>query len=225
MTCSFSSFTNSSRGVMILINNNFEFKVEGVKTDKNGNVVLFKMASAAVMLRSKCRYMDLGGKPTDYFFSLETRNYTSKVINKLIDEDIEYTKTKYVLNCQKQFYEKLYDNVNEINDDTPIENIIGENETKLSDAEAEAIEGEITYAELAKALKNMKNEKSPGLDGYTVEFFKFFWIDIGVFVLRSINYGYRTGLLSVTQKQCIITCLPKPNKCRYNLKSGDQFLC
>ena len=157
--------------------------------------------------------MDLGEKPTNYFFSLETRNYTSKVINKLIDEDIEYTKTKDVLNCQKQFYEKLYDNVNEIIDDTPIENIIGENETKLSDAEAETIEGEITYAELAKVLKNMKNEKSPGLDGYTVEFFKFFWIDIGVFVLRSINYGYRTGFLSVTQKQGIITCLPKPNKC------------
>ena len=65
----------------------------------------------------------------------------------------------------------------------------------------------------------MKNEKSPGLDGYTVEFFKFFWIYIGVFDLRSINYGYRTGLLSVTQKQGIITCLPKPNKCRYDLKN------
>ena len=64
----------------------------------------------------------------------------------------------------------------------------------------------------------MKNEKSPGLDGYTVDVFKFFWIDIGVFVLGSINYGYKTGLLSVTQKQCIITCLPKPNKCRYKLK-------
>ena len=65
----------------------------------------------------------------------------------------------------------------------------------------------------------MKNEKSPGLDGFTVEFFKFFWIDIGVFVLRSINYGYGTGSLSVAPKQCIITCLPKPNKCRYNLKT------
>ena len=30
----------------------------------------------------------------------------------------------------------------------------------------------------------MKNEKKPGLDGFTVEFLKFFWIDIGVFVLR-----------------------------------------
>ena len=48
-------------------------------------------------------------------------------------------KTKDVLNYQKQFYENLYENVNEINDDTPIENINGENETKLSDAEAETI--------------------------------------------------------------------------------------
>ena len=172
-----------------------------------------------VMLRSKCRYMDLGEKPTNYFFNLENRNYTSKVINKLIYDDIEYTKTNEVLNCQKQFYEKLYDNVNEIDEYTPIENIIGENDTKLSEAEAQKIEGEMTYVELTKALKNMKNEKSPGLDGFTVEFFKFFWIDIGVFVLRSINYGYRTGSLSVTQKQGIITCLPKPNKCRYNLKN------
>ena len=172
-----------------------------------------------VMLRSKCRYMDLGEKPTNYFFNLENRNYTSKVINKLIYDDNEYTKTNEVLNCQKQFYEKLYDNVNVIDEYTPIENIIGENDTKLSEAEAQKIEGEMTYVELTKALKNMKNEKSPGLDGFTVEFSKFFWIDIGVFVLRSINYGYRTGSLSVTQKQGIITCLPKPNKCRYNLKN------
>ena len=43
--------------------------------------------------------------------------------------------------------------MNETNDDSPIENIIGENETKLSAAEAEIIEGEITYVKLAKALK------------------------------------------------------------------------
>ena len=40
-----------------------------------------------------------------------------------------------------------------------------------------------------------------------------------MFVLRSINHGDRTGSLSVTQKQGIITCLPKPNKCKYNLKN------
>ena len=55
--------------------------------------------------------------------------------------------TNEVLNCQKQFYEKLYDNVNEVDEYTPIENIIGENDTKLSEAEAQKIEGEMTYVE------------------------------------------------------------------------------
>ena len=34
-----------------------------------------------VMLRSRSRYEDLGEKPTRYFFNLEKRNYTSKVIH------------------------------------------------------------------------------------------------------------------------------------------------
>ena len=98
--------------------------------------------------------MDLGEKPTS-FFNLENRNDTSKFINKLIYDDIEYTKNNEVLNCQNHFYEKLYDNVNEVDEDTPIENIIGENDTKLSEAGTHQIEGEMTYVELhvTKALK------------------------------------------------------------------------
>ena len=46
---------------------------------------------------------------------------------------------------------------------------------KLSDKESQELEGEISYSELTFALKNMKNDKSPGLDGFTVEFFKFFF--------------------------------------------------
>ena len=65
----------------------------------------------------------------------------------------------------------------------------------------------------------MKNNKSPGLDGFTVEFFKFFWTDIGHFILQSLNYGYRNGSLSITQKQGVITCIPKQNKSWINLKN------
>ena len=71
----------------------------------------------------------------------------------------------------------------------------------------------------------MKNNKTPGLDGFIMELFiYFFLIDIGHFVHHSVNYAYRTGLLSVTQKQRIITCLSKPNKSTENLKkTGDRF--
>ena len=36
----FSSYTNMSRGVMVLINNNFEQTVKNIRTDKNGNYII-----------------------------------------------------------------------------------------------------------------------------------------------------------------------------------------
>ena len=140
-------------------------------------------------------------------------------MNKIIEENgNEFTEMQDILNSQKRFYQTLYDEINII-DDMPIKNMLGENEKSLSQQEAEHLEGEIKIEELTKALKNMKNDKSPGLDGFTAEFYKFFWIDIGTFVLRSLNYAYRFGQLSVTQKQGVITCLPKPNKNRHFLKN------
>ena len=38
------------------------------------------------MLRSQCRYEDLGEKPSNYFFHLENMNYINKVMNKLVNE-------------------------------------------------------------------------------------------------------------------------------------------
>ena len=40
-----------------------------------------------MMLRPRSRYEDLGEKPTRYFFDLEKRNYTSKVIHKLGNQE------------------------------------------------------------------------------------------------------------------------------------------
>ena len=137
----------------------------------------------------------------------------------LIDENGEeiYT-TQDILETQKKYYKNLYDEKIQI-DETPICELIGENENKLNNEEVQSLEGELTYEELTLALKNMKNSKSPGNDGFTAEFFKFFWVDLGKYILRSINYAYRNGLLSVTQKQGIITCLPKPNNARNILKN------
>ena len=69
----------------------------------------------------------------------------------------------------------------------------------------------------------MKNNKSPGSDGFTSEFLKFFWKDLKVFVIGSLNYGYSLGSLSVTQKQGIITCLPKGDKSRHFLKNWQPI--
>ena len=40
--------------------------------------------------------------------------------------------------------------------------------------QAQKLVGEITLSELAQALKTMKNNKTPGIDGFPSEFFKVF---------------------------------------------------
>lgn len=39
----------------------------------------------------------------------------------------------------------------------------------------------------------MKNDKSLGVDGFIVEFFKFFWVDLGEYIIRLINDFYNKG--------------------------------
>ena len=92
----------------------------------------------------------------------------------MIDENgAEIYKTKDILEAQKSFYKDLYDETIEV-DDKPISEIIGNNEKQLNDDEAELLEGETTYEELKIALKNMKNSKSPGNDGFTAELLSYF---------------------------------------------------
>ena len=130
----------------------------------------------------------------------------------------EHRNSDDILKLQKQYYQELYKD--EINiDNVPINETVGENFCKLNEDESNSLEGEITYEELADALKNMKNSKSPGMDGFTAEFFKFFWVDPGKFIVKSVNYAYKNGSLSVTQNQGIITCIPKPNKPRHFLNN------
>ena len=58
----------------------------------------------------------------------------------------------------------------------------------------------------------MKNNKSPGSDGITTEFYKLFWNDIKLYLLNSLNYSLQTGNLTDLQKQGIITLIPKSGK-------------
>ena len=104
--------------------------------------------------------------------NLENRNYTSKLIPKLIlDSGEEVIKQEVVLKEQQSYYEKLYAEKLRIEREKIKEEISKLDGPKLTDDEAKALEGHIPLLELSEALKSMKNEKGPGLDGFTAEFF------------------------------------------------------
>lgn len=173
-----------------------------------------------LLVRTRAKWVDEGEKPTKYFCSLEKRNYINKNVTKLVDSNnTVITDQKAILDEIKKYYSNLYkqdDNLEnvDLNDLTTSYNI-----PKLNNVERNNLEEEISIDEIAKAVRQMKNNKSPGTDGYTPEFFKFFWIDIGVLLFRSFKTAIEKGELSYTQKQGIVSIIPKGNKPREHLKN------
>ena len=72
----------------------------------------------------------------------------------------------------------------------------------------------ISEIDMEKALKMFKLNKSPGKDGLTLEFYKAFWTHLKIPKLQSLNYSLKYSTLSFTQKEGIITLIPKKNKPR-----------
>ena len=81
------------------------------------------------------------------------------------------------------------------------------------------IEGLLQYNKVAQTLKNMNNDKSPGIDGFSTNFYKVFWGKIGHFVVRALNYPFIENSFSHNIKLGTIVCIPKEKKPRQFLKN------
>ena len=58
----------------------------------------------------------------------------------------------------------------------------------------------------------MENNKTPGTAGLTPEFYHYFWNLLGSFMVSSLNYAFRNGTLSISQRQGIISLIAKKKK-------------
>ena len=76
---------------------------------------------------------------------------------------------------QKNYFKNLYRNIDDKIQNVNLEKEISDSDVyKLSDEESSLLEGCITIEESGKILYKMKSNNSPGSDGFTSEFSKFF---------------------------------------------------
>ena len=208
------------------INNN-DYSIDSIKDEMEKTEtelrILREKKVNGIITRAKAKWQAEGEKSTRYFCNLEKKHYLEKTIPKLILEDgVETTDQKAICNEQRCFYQKLYTSAKPILNESH-SNLFFDNENpfiqKPSEEEVASCEGPITLQECLAALKNMKNFKSPGIDGFTVEFYKFFWNDIKYLLLKCLNEGLEAGKFSVSQRQGLITCIPKEGKPKYYMKN------
>ena len=78
----------------------------------------------------------------------------------------------------------------------------------LSEDEQQELENDLAK-ELLNALKGFKENKTPGEDGFTKEFYETFFDVIGDHLLDSYNEAFDKGKMSISQRRVIISLIPK----------------
>ena len=170
-------------------------KIVGIKT--RGTIV-----------RSRARWYEHGERNSKYFYNLKKQNQKKKQIMSLVNNDGDkITNTKDNQEEEERYFEKLYASRN-MDPNCPIFKEFFEIENLLSE---EIAKGVISIEECEIALKTMENNKTPGTDGLTPEFYRFFWNLLGSFMVNSFNYAFRNGTLFISQRQGIISLILKKN--------------
>ena len=109
------------------------------------------------------------------------------------DGDI-YTDQQNIIRISTDFYRKLYqsERVNEKIQDKLLRNV----KTKLSKEKQTDLDKPITDKEIEKAIQYLQKGKSPGLDGFPVEFYKKYWFNIKKIFVPFVNEVKEKGLSS-----------------------------
>ena len=175
---------------------------------------MYEYKTQGTILRSKTRWYNEGEKNAKYFFNLEKRHFKRKVISQLCRADnTTLTSDNDILQECVDFYSKLYSSRSIHNESDNLRFFTtDDNFVRLDEDSKASCEGLLNVNECLNALKTMEANKSPGSDGFPAEFYKVLWSDIAPFLVNAINCSFQKGLLSVMQRQGIISLLPKKDK-------------
>ena len=173
---------------------------------------IYEEIGIGIKIRSRCDWYEFGEKSNKFFLNLEKSRAKQNTLRKLIYKGKEINHLSLINSEIFQFYEKLFQknqNVNEIS----ICNLLSDlSVPSLSEEQKNTCEGFLTETEIFDSLISFENNKSPGNDGFTKEFYITFWEDIKEIFLNSLQESKRIKELCTSQRQAIIKLLEKPNK-------------
>ena len=141
------------------------------------------------------------------------------IINR---DGLEVTDPKNILNEQANFFENLYTTrkIDSISNSKIKEKYLKNPSIPKLDQDVKSnLDLPINIDELSHALKNMKNDKSPGLDGFTTNFYKFFWTDLKNLLYETLTYSFQQGELPCGLRRGVLSLIPKKDKDLRYLKS------
>ena len=94
---------------------------------------------------------------------------------------------------------------------------------KLIQEEIENLNRPITNTEIETVIRNLPANKSPGLDGFTAEFYQKFREELTLVLLKCFHKISEEGKLPNSFCEATITLIPKPDKDATKKKTTGQY--
>ena len=218
------------------INNLINLKITKVKNNKNDDISIGMIANIDLaidelkieidrkrrkkdddrLFRAGVKWYEEGEKSNKYFLGLLKVRQKQKEMIIIEDEGKKHKNQEGIMNCVTNFYSKLYrkSNTSDVNSD----NKFFENCPKLSEANRNELDKNITLEELKTTLAQCK-DSAPGSDGIPYSVYKKLWPILGEFIWEAWNHSVETGILPPSHSESALTLLPKIGKDTSNIKN------
>lgn len=182
--------------------NKVKMKINQIQTENIQKLLTF----------TRQRYYEHGNKPNRllaYQLKKEQVERTIKGIratNGKIIYDSDSIKENFL-----HFYKQLYSTQNpqELDIKTFLDKI---SLPTISNFDKECLNAPFTADEVLETIRSLPSGKSPGLDGYTTEFYKAFWPQLRPLFMPMLKDFYEKGELPPSMKRALITLIYKEGK-------------
>ena len=217
-----------SRERVILTNNLIALKRQLANNDESASPQIASLESElaalinreleGVKIRSRAQWLEEGEKPSRYFFKLEKERTEKNRLSSILDlNDNEVFTREEIESAHVSFYSNLFSP--EPIDAESEQTLLNEISKFLSESDRNVCEGALTLAELTTSVKSLNNNKAPGPDGFTVEFYSKFWDLLGPHILDVINLCFSEGELCDSMKSSATRLIYKKRGDIKNLKN------
>ena len=161
---------------------------------------IYDHIAEGIRIRSKCDWYEHGEKSTKFFLNLEKKSGNQNHIRKLIIDEKQIDGNIEILKKTENFYETLF-KTQSFKNVSEIENFLcGIVTPSLNNGQINLSKKDLSETDLYNAMKNMQNNKSPGNDGLTKEFYEGFWDEIKELLIASATEAKQRGELSISQR-------------------------
>jgi len=136
-------------------------------------------------IRSRAKWLEEGEQNSGYFFKLEKQRQNQNSMTRLSLNNTIVDKPEEISQICEDYYKTLYQSEVSAADIDSFFNTLGGAKT-IGEADKKMCDSDVTITDIENAIKKLKVNKSPGVDGLTSEFYRLFHTEISPFLLNVI---------------------------------------